>query len=200
MVTAAFATWNERIAPLFDVAQTIHLVQTADGELRHQAQAHVIGEIPNLRAACLAELEIDTLVCGAISKPLHTAVCAYGIEVISFVAGNLQEVIQAWISGKLTEAGTYAMPGCRRRDHQSFKESGKTHKRSGKMKGNNQGNRGAGQGRRGQGRTKQGQGRGQAASTDACVCPQCGHQEPHERGVPCMNKVCAQCGAVMTRP
>ncbi len=62
--------------------------------------------------------------------------------------------------------------------------------------------RGQGQGR-GQGRDGQRPGRmgGSSAAGPAgtCVCPQCGQTEPHERGVPCVDRRCAKCGAAMTR-
>lgn len=32
-----------------------------------------------------------------------------------------------------------------------------------------------------------------------CVCPNCGHREPHQRGVPCNSIKCPQCGQIMTR-
>ncbi len=32
-----------------------------------------------------------------------------------------------------------------------------------------------------------------------CVCPACGHKQPHERGVPCNSINCPQCGQMMTR-
>lgn len=32
-----------------------------------------------------------------------------------------------------------------------------------------------------------------------CVCPACGHREPHRRGVPCFEAKCPQCGGTMTR-
>ncbi len=33
----------------------------------------------------------------------------------------------------------------------------------------------------------------------ACVCPKCGHQEPHQRGGPCYNRKCPKCGAALAR-
>jgi hypothetical protein len=32
-----------------------------------------------------------------------------------------------------------------------------------------------------------------------CLCPKCGHREPHERGVPCAQKRCPKCGTAMAR-
>jgi len=32
-----------------------------------------------------------------------------------------------------------------------------------------------------------------------CLCPNCGHREPHQRAVPCFNRKCPKCGTPMTR-
>jgi predicted DNA-binding protein (UPF0251 family) len=32
-----------------------------------------------------------------------------------------------------------------------------------------------------------------------CECPDCGHQEPKVRGVPCLSKQCPKCGVKMVR-
>lgn len=32
-----------------------------------------------------------------------------------------------------------------------------------------------------------------------CVCPNCGHREPHVAGQPCYKKKCPQCGTQMIR-
>ena len=114
MVKAAFASWNNRIAPVFDVARWIQLVETEGGQIIHQNQASVAGEIPNQKASRLAELEVGILVCGAISRPMQEIIRAYGIEVIPFITGNLQEVIQAWLCGKLSGSAVYTMPGCQK--------------------------------------------------------------------------------------
>lgn len=32
-----------------------------------------------------------------------------------------------------------------------------------------------------------------------CICPNCGHTEPHQRRKPCNQKTCPGCGTPMTR-
>ncbi|HHS98191.1 MAG TPA: hypothetical protein ENK08_09930 [Chloroflexi bacterium] len=32
-----------------------------------------------------------------------------------------------------------------------------------------------------------------------CVCPNCGHREPHVAGQPCYKKKCPECGTQMVR-
>ena len=33
----------------------------------------------------------------------------------------------------------------------------------------------------------------------ACVCPECGFHHPHERGIPCHQMTCPQCGQRLAR-
>lgn len=48
----------------------------------------------------------------------------------------------------------------------------------------------------------QGQGQGEPpvgdGGADTCVCPECGHKEPHEKGTPCNQANCPECDAPMT--
>jgi predicted Fe-Mo cluster-binding NifX family protein len=214
MIKAAFASWNDRIAPVFDVARWIQLVEIEAGRVINQNRASVAGETPSQKASRLAELEVGILVCGAISRPMQVIIRAYGIEVIPFIAGNVQEVIQAWLCGKLAGSTDYIMPGCQRgsgrRMQSNYGAKGSQNMKNGNLRGKGGSGRGKGSGRpMGQGAegARQGQGGRSGRTADSgpvtnfgtCVCPQCGHQEPHERSVPCMQKKCAQCGAVMTR-
>jgi hypothetical protein len=32
-----------------------------------------------------------------------------------------------------------------------------------------------------------------------CVCPKCGKTVPHQRGIPCLQVTCPDCGTAMTR-
>ena len=208
MVKAAFASWNDRIAPVFDVARWIQLVETEAGQIISQNRASVASDIPNQKASRLAELEVGVLVCGAISRPMQAIIRAYGIEVIPFIAGNLQEVIHAWLGGQLAESAVYIMPGCisarGRRLHGAHGTKRKQNMTNGQRQRKMGAGRGEGSGRAGrQGqkgtRLAQGGRKGRTPDNGTCVCPQCGYQQPHEQGVPCMQKKCAQCGAVMTR-
>jgi predicted Fe-Mo cluster-binding NifX family protein len=116
---AAFAVWNERITPVFDVARQIRLTDVESGRVVRENTVYHRGEgTLTEKAIWLAEQGVDVLVCGAISRPLQYMVAGYGIRVIPFVAGDLQEITQAWLAGTL-ESGLFAMPGCcrRRRRH-----------------------------------------------------------------------------------
>ena len=60
-------------------------------------------------------------------------------------------------------------------------------------------------GRGGMGRgIGQGDGKGRgggfaAGPGGSCVCPKCGKTPPHQRGVPCLQMTCPDCGTAMTR-
>lgn len=107
----AFAYWDDRIAPVFDTARQINIVEAESGNIISESQETIPEELPVRKALRLAELGINCLVCGAISRQLSRLVTAYGIQVVPFVAGDLREVITAWLDGSLGREG-FAMPGC----------------------------------------------------------------------------------------
>ncbi|MEA5097005.1 MAG: hypothetical protein VB032_00510, partial [Burkholderiaceae bacterium] len=66
---------------------------------------------PLKNVARLTELEVGTLICGAISRPVQEMLKAREIRVIPFVAGKLFDVLDAWRAGEIN-GDLYAMPGC----------------------------------------------------------------------------------------
>lgn len=188
MVKAAFAVWNGRIAPVFDVTRHVRFVVAESGRVVSESEESLPPEAGAIKAARLAELGVDTLVCGAISRPMQAVVAAYGIRTVPFVAGDLRLVIEAWLTGDL-ERSVFAMPGCSTGGRGASRGAGGQGRRGGQGRGMGRG--GACLGRMG--------GSKAAGPAGECICPQCGHREPHERGVPCLERRCPKCGAPMTR-
>jgi predicted Fe-Mo cluster-binding NifX family protein len=111
MNRVAFANWNGRIAPVFDIATGLHIVDSDNGSISNETDELIRENSPVRKARLLSSLAIDALVCGAISRPLQEAIEERGIRIYAFVAGDLQEVMYAWVSGRL-ESDAFAMPGC----------------------------------------------------------------------------------------
>lgn len=107
----AFAAWNDRIAPLFDVTRRLHVVDTEGGRVVRESEEPLEEPAPAGRAARLAALGIEALICGAISRPQEALIQAYGLTIVPFVNGDLREVVDAWRAGRLGSEA-FAMPGC----------------------------------------------------------------------------------------
>jgi predicted Fe-Mo cluster-binding NifX family protein len=209
---AAFACRDNRIAPVFDIARRLHIVEVESGRIVREGKEPLPDDLPVQKALRLAELGVGTLVCGAISRILQETISSHGIRVIPFVAGELHEIIKAWLEDGL-HGGAFAMPGCRGRRPHRFRRNCITQKEGWDMPGNMSGGRWAGGGGRGQRRglgTGQGPGvgsgrKGRMGPPDAagpagnCVCIQCGHREPHQAGNPCIHQECPKCGGSMGR-
>ncbi len=110
----AIPHWQGRISPVFDVAGNVLLVEFADGAERSRSDTRLDSQDPHARAARLAELGADVLICGAISRPMEWAVSSVGIEVIPQMCGEVEGVLAAFLGGRLGQ-GPYLMPGCRGR-------------------------------------------------------------------------------------
>jgi predicted Fe-Mo cluster-binding NifX family protein len=108
----AFSLWNERIAPVFDVARNLWIIDSVDGQVVGQTGRRFSSDDPCERALRLTGLQVELLVCGAITRSSYDALTERGIQVVSFVAGDLEQVVQACLTDRLKD-GHLAMPGCR---------------------------------------------------------------------------------------
>ena len=108
----ALTVWNGRISPVFDVAGTVRLVE---GEGKNVTADRILslpkGNGIMDRVASLLKLDIDVLVCGAISNPVYRMLSVSGVKIHSFISGEEDEVLEALQSGSLEEKA-FNMPGC----------------------------------------------------------------------------------------
>ena len=65
---------------------------------------------PSLRLDVLREAGVTTLICGGISEVFHNMINSAGIQTITGIAGEIEEVITAFLADRLDQAYFY-MPG-----------------------------------------------------------------------------------------
>ena len=105
------------------MAGEIRLVETGPMlEVLGEKTELLTDSLPVQKALRLVELGVEVLVCGrGIQAFCRKLFSAYGIQVVPFVAGELREVIRAWVSGAL--------------DRESFSNAGLLWKGPGKTPG-----------------------------------------------------------------
>ncbi len=110
----AIPIWNSRISPLFDTACRV-LIWSIEGGSDGEWEEHDLqGLIPPMKVRKIKELGADVLICGAVSNPVAYLVESAGIELVPWISGPVDEVIEAFHTGDL-DMPRYFMPGCRRR-------------------------------------------------------------------------------------
>lgn len=115
----AIPVFDGRISPVFDAARRLVLVDVENG--REVQRIEQVVDEPELshRARRVVELGADVLICGAISRPLEALLSSAGVKVISQTSGRAEDVLRAFISGRLTEQA-FVMPGCRGHRRKSY--------------------------------------------------------------------------------
>ncbi|MBN1655348.1 MAG: NifB/NifX family molybdenum-iron cluster-binding protein [Deltaproteobacteria bacterium] len=112
---AAITVWNGRISPVFDVCREALILDIEKGRVVSTITERFEGASPLTKISRLSQLGVKTLICGAISEALSHELTDRNIDIIGFVAGPVEEVIQAFLSKSLPTAAL-DMPGyCGRR-------------------------------------------------------------------------------------
>ncbi len=112
-IKIALSIFDHRIAPVFDVASQVLLVDIKSSGVYEESLAAMPRESADAKVLKLVELEVKTLICGAISKPMLVLAQSHGIQVFDFVAGEAHQVLQAF-KDKCLHEDEFKMPGCRR--------------------------------------------------------------------------------------
>jgi predicted Fe-Mo cluster-binding NifX family protein len=76
-----------------------------------------------IRVKYIADLKIDTILCGALSHFIHRMLTQRGIKVFPWITGKVENVIQAYISGDLADE-RFLLRGRHRRRRMRGKKPG----------------------------------------------------------------------------
>ena len=114
----AVAVWQSRVSPVFDTAGQLLIMDVENGRESNRTEQSILGLSIQKRVDRLVELDVDVLLCGAISRQLAGMVAASGIRLIPWVTGDIAGVLQWYLTGKPIEP-RFLMPGRRQRRHRA---------------------------------------------------------------------------------
>jgi predicted Fe-Mo cluster-binding NifX family protein len=100
-MTIAVTMHDGRVSPVYGVAKEILLVSVKNGRETHRERRALDGGSPTRQVQRLADLAVDTLICGGITTNQAELLSAAGIRVVSHVAGPVDHVIRAYLAGTL---------------------------------------------------------------------------------------------------
>ena len=106
----AIPVWDGRISSVFDFAHSVIIVEFNGTKETGRTEVSLSGQSP-VRIAQLQKLGVDTLICGAISRPLASLVLVYGIRLLPYITGVVDDVIEAFMNGRLGSE-RFILPGC----------------------------------------------------------------------------------------
>ncbi|MBC8459051.1 MAG: hypothetical protein H8D67_13740 [Deltaproteobacteria bacterium] len=106
----ALTVWEKRISPVFDCARMLLVVDVRNRSVIEKHFEPFPYESPLSRAAKLADLDINVLICGAVSNLFANPIEIYNIRIIPFVAGAVDEVLDAYLADTLSSP-KFRMPG-----------------------------------------------------------------------------------------
>jgi len=110
-VKLAIPIYNSNISNVFDFAHRLLLVDIENGKEANRSEVALESQLLPQRAGQLKNLGVDVLVCGAISRALAYMISASGIQVLPYVTGSIDDVLQAYLTGQLVKP-EFSMPGC----------------------------------------------------------------------------------------
>ena len=105
----AIPTWNGRISPVFDTATRLLVAEVDKSGERSRFETDISEQFLTSKTMRLTELGVNTLICAAISGQCAYMVKNKGVELIPWISGQVEEVLQAFLRGNLLDT-QFLMP------------------------------------------------------------------------------------------
>ncbi len=109
----AITIWDERISPVFDSAHSLLIADIKDETIKSIIYESFNPQFEDRFTEKLNHLHIEVFICGAISQPYSTLIEANGIQLIPFISGSVNEILESYARGNPL-APDFLMPGCRK--------------------------------------------------------------------------------------
>ncbi|MBW2624372.1 MAG: NifB/NifX family molybdenum-iron cluster-binding protein [Deltaproteobacteria bacterium] len=117
----ALTVWENRISPVFDSTRMLLIVNIENRGVAEKQYVPFDCDSPFSRAAKLDDLGAGVLICGAISNSFANLIEVRNIRIIPFIAGAVDEVIEAYLMGTPISK-KFRMPGYGTRQDEDLSE------------------------------------------------------------------------------
>ena len=102
-----------RVAPLFDASHRLEVFELQSDRLAPAGALALPLRPPLQRVAAIRDEGITTLICGAISGYMYNLIVSGGVQVIPWICGPVEAVVDAYATDSLA-GPAWMMPGCPR--------------------------------------------------------------------------------------
>ena len=109
----AIPIWDDKVSPVLDTASRLLIVEVEDHSEASRFETYLDEQDLSRRCLRIQGLDVDLLICGAISRPFSRMLMASGIDIIPEISGLAEEVLRAYLQGNLFHS-RFLMPGCKR--------------------------------------------------------------------------------------
>jgi predicted Fe-Mo cluster-binding NifX family protein len=110
-MTVAIPVAEGRISPVLDTASRLLIVTRKRGKAAGRRECVVSPLSLDAMARSIAELEVDVLLCAAVSESLRRSLEERGVRVRRHLCGDAETVLTAFLAGHLRQSD-FRMPGC----------------------------------------------------------------------------------------
>jgi predicted Fe-Mo cluster-binding NifX family protein len=107
-VKVAIPRMGESVAPCFEYCATMAIFTIVEGAIVDQVDFPLSSKDPFDRVRLLRDQEVDTIICGGVRETYEDVLRTSGFEVISWVSGTVDDLLDLYLRGKL-------VPGAQRR-------------------------------------------------------------------------------------
>jgi predicted Fe-Mo cluster-binding NifX family protein len=129
-VVVAITIGQERISPVFEAGERLLLLEVERHSEISRREVRWPDAITIHRIEYLKSLRVEVVICGGVMGPTEAMLQQSGLRVISWVCGETDMIVKAFLQGIL-QREQYRMPGCCR--HR--RRSGETQRRGGRRQG-----------------------------------------------------------------
>ena len=95
---------GDKISPTLDFSVTFLLVTIDGGKIIERTETQLTETILPLKVARLVGMRVDTVICNAVSNPFSSMLMHAGVELYSWIDGEVEEALRLFIGGKLSAA------------------------------------------------------------------------------------------------